>query len=86
MKIRLVLAVFTLAAATLACVAPSTNTKLVDSNKSKTDILNLRGQSSLRDRRFHPGGYLPCYLGFRIGNPCHQVPLGWAEKQYHRGD
>ena len=42
MKIRLVLAVFALAAATLACVAPSANTKLVDSNKSKTDILNLK--------------------------------------------
>ena len=36
MKIRLVLAVFALAAATLACLISSPNTKLVDSNKSKT--------------------------------------------------
>ena len=71
MKIRLFFAIFALAAATLACVAPTTNTKLVDSNKSKTDHFESNSQSCLRDRRFHPRGYLPCYLGFRIGNPCH---------------
>jgi hypothetical protein len=41
MKIRLFFAIFALAAAILACGKTNTNTKLIDSDKSKTGIMNL---------------------------------------------